>query len=748
MADNTTTYNVVVETEVKGGDEVGQLGNEAEGTGGKFKSLKSQIRETTVQLQKLADEGQQGTAEFEKLRAKLDELNDAQDKVNFQAGQFDDQLASLPGPIGQVGGAIKGFNEGLNKFSLGFKLALGAITLIVGAIAAFRESLSRTEEGQAKLNKITEAFEKIMNGVFAVIEPVAMALADLLTGLLENEKVMKVLSVTMGVLAGTFTAVLGVAKNLAGFVVNNLVNAFQTLIGVASGAGKVLKGVFTFDLDLIKEGVTQVGDTVKKGVSSFVDNVKTTASGIGESVVNGVKTGMEAGSKAFTDGTKRLTEAEKKAEEERKKQRAEAAKKAAEEAKKVEEQKKKDLEAANKVLTEAYLAGLEQRDQEIYKRGQKLNEDIAALEKAGITDRTAVLEAYNKDVAAINDKYDKELADKAKEKRDKEYDEFKKGLDDKVLANENSYKQLLQNEAGNLDKKIALINEREQLLLSDTALTEAQRTQIIIDAEQARRDARTQSLDESIMLLDQEAEALGTSFDRKREIIAQKETELLSQAGLTEAQRTQIVKAAAEERKQIDMAELEAKAELQTAYLDLASGFGSFLKEIAGKNKKLAIAGVVVEQAAAIGKIVVNTGIANAKALAASPLTFGQPWIAINTISAGLSIASSIAAGVKAIQQINASDSGTPATGGSQNIPKTAGGAAPKIPGVEGGATGIPQITGTQGQATPGSQIAQTLGAASGKPIRAYVVSGDVTSQQALDRRTTRAATFSGGTNG
>ena len=745
MADNTTEYKVIVDTEVTGGEEVEQLGNEADKTGGKFKSLKAQIRETTVGLQKLADEGKEGTAEFEKLRQKLDELNDAQDRVNFQAGQFDDQLAALPGPIGQVGGALKGFQEGLNKFSLGFKLALGAVVLIIGAITAFKESLSRTEEGQKKLNKITEAFEKIMNGLFAVIEPVAMLFADLVIQLLSSDKVMKVLSVTMGVLAGTFTAVLGVAKELGGFIINNFVNAFKTLIGVASGAGKVLKGVFTFDFDLIKEGVSQVGDTIKTGFTSFVDNAKNTAKGIGTAVVTGVQTGFEAGSKSFSEGSKRLTEAEKKAAEEAAAKRKERGEKAAEEAKKLEEQRLKDLEAANKVLTESYLAGLEDRDKEIYKRGQKLNEDIAALEKAGITDRTAVLEAYNKDVAAINTKFDDEAAKKADEKKKEEYDTFKKGLDEKLLENDNYYKQLLQNESDNLDKKISLINEREQLLLSDTALTEAQRTQITIDAEQARRDARTQSLDESIMLLDQESEALGTSFDRKREIIAQKEAELLAQTGITEAQRTQIVRAAAEERKAIDMAELEAKAELQTAYLDLASGFGSFLKEIAGKNKKLAIAGVVVEQAAAIGKIIVNTGIANAKALAASPLTFGQPWIAINTISAGLSIASSIAAGVKAIQQINNSDSATSVSGGQP--PKTASAAAPSAPTV-GGGTAVPQITGTDRQASPGSQIAQTIGAASNKPIKAYVVSGDVTSQQALDRRTTRAATFSGGVGG
>jgi len=44
----------------------------------------------------------------------------------------------------------------------------------------------------------------------------------------------------------------------------------------------------------------------------------------------------------------------------------------------------------------------------------------------------------------------------------------------------------------------------------------------------------------------------------------------------------------------------------------------------------------------------------------------------------------------------------------------------------------------------PTTQIAQTIGNAQA-PIRAYVVSQDISSQQALDRRTNRAATFVGG---
>jgi hypothetical protein len=623
---------------------------------------------------------------------------------------------------------------------------------------------------------------------------------------------MKGLSVTVGVLSGVFTALFGTLKEVGGFIINTLVNNFNTLIGVAKGAGDVIAGVFTFDWDRVAKGATAAFDAVKKGVTTTVSNVKQLGTGIGTAVVEGVKTGFEAGSTAFTEGAKRLTEAEKKAAEEAKKKREEAAAKRREEEKKLAEQRVKDIEAGNKVVTEAYLAGLEDRDKEIYKRGEKLNTDLAALEKAKqakITEaikagnkdttkieeefnanRLLVLEGYNKDVDAINTKFDEEQKKKDEEKKQKERDAQKAAFEEAQLANENRTAQLeqrynkeialinekekmmlsveglseeqkkqiretaanerLSQQTARYDELIAIIDEKEKLALSNTELTEAQKTKIVLDAQAERSAIEKTRIDDEVLGIENELALLTTSFDRRKELIALKEAELLEQEGLTENQRTQIKQQAADERAAIDMAELEARAEMQNAYLDLAGQFGSFLKEIAGKNKKLAIAGVIVEQAAAIGKIVVNTGIANAKALAASPLTFGQPWIAINTISAALSIASSVAAGIKAIQQINSADSGTaPSAGGS--LPRSAGGAggaasAPVPPTVE--RATLPQITGTQGQATPGQQIAQTIAARSEKPLKAYVVSGDVTSQQALDRRTTRAATFSGGTNG
>jgi hypothetical protein len=165
------------------------------------------------------------------------------------------------------------------------------------------------------------------------------------------------------------------------------------------------------------------------------------------------------------------------------------------------------------------------------------------------------------------------------------------------------------------------------------------------------------------------------------------------------------------------------------------------LGQVAGKNKALAIAGVIIQQAASIGQIIASTGIANAKAVAASPLTFGMPWVAINTVSAGLSIAASVAGAVKSIQQINqaAAQGGVQGGGGGGTAAQSS--PPPKPPTVSGAAA--PQIQ-TSGGMNPTQQIGETINR-SQAPIKAYVVSGDVSSAQALDRRTSRAATFTGG---
>lgn len=176
MAENTTTYKAVIETEVKGQKEVDDMNKKTEEGAEKFKSLRVQIRETTVKLQELADQGKEGTKEFKQLSDQLDDLGDKQKKVAFQSGQIEDKLSALPGPIGQIGKGFASAKDAIDTFGKGLAIATGGLTLIIGAIIAMKEAMSKTAEGQATLNKVTEALGKITAPLFALFEKVGIPL--------------------------------------------------------------------------------------------------------------------------------------------------------------------------------------------------------------------------------------------------------------------------------------------------------------------------------------------------------------------------------------------------------------------------------------------------------------------------------------------------------------------------------------------------------------------------------------------
>jgi hypothetical protein len=164
----------------------------------------------------------------------------------------------------------------------------------------------------------------------------------------------------------------------------------------------------------------------------------------------------------------------------------------------------------------------------------------------------------------------------------------------------------------------------------------------------------------------------------------------------------------------------EARKSLQLAYIDVVANVAGLLNQVAGKNKALQSAAIIAENAAGIGRIVINTQVANAKAVAANPLALGQPWVTLNTINAGIGIASSILATRKALSELGGGGSaGTAPTLG-------VGGSAPLAP------------------SEPTAQLTQLnqasinqMGSAAG---RAYVVESDITNQQEKIVRINRAA--------
>ena len=205
---------------------------------------------------------------------------------------------------------------------------------------------------------------------------------------------------------------------------------------------------------------------------------------------------------------------------------------------------------------------------------------------------------------------------------------------------------------------------------------------------------------------------------------------------MSNSKKTEDEKKAADERKRIKMEEIDFKNMMQNLELDIVEKFGGILQDLAGKNKKLATAGVIIQSAASIARIIANTAAANARAILELGPIAGSAFAIKNSISAGLSVVATTIAAVKAIQQINSADSGASASGGGAGAPRVP---APSPPTVTSAPT--PQIN-TGGGQNPSQQIAETIGAASGRPVQAYVVSQQVSSTQALDRRVNASASF------
>ena len=167
--------------------------------------------------------------------------------------------------------------------------------------------------------------------------------------------------------------------------------------------------------------------------------------------------------------------------------------------------------------------------------------------------------------------------------------------------------------------------------------------------------------------------------------------------------------------------------EYRSSYDNLQNILSVGGKKLQKVSKALAIADVVRTASKSVSETVSSIGSANAKAVAASPLTGGMPFVAINTIKGALQIGSTLASSAKAIQAIKAdskSVSGSSvasATGGG-------GGSAPTVP-----TAPQPPAFNVVGQGGT-NQLAQVIGEQTQQPIQAYVVANDVTSAQSLQR--------------
>lgn len=258
-----------------------------------------------------------------------------------------------------------------------------------------------------------------------------------------------------------------------------------------------------------------------------------------------------------------------------------------------------------------------------------------------------------------------------------------------------------------------------------------------IDTEAERRAEELRQVQEQYAKLILEAEKYGLDTTALKEAQRTKEKELQDKFDAEDEEKRIAAeeKKKAEEQKQKEDEERLAKEREEIAqkerefkeqqYRNTYDNLQNILSVGGGKLNKvakaLAIADVVRTATKSVAETVSSIGVANAKAVAASPLTGGMPFVAINTLKGALTIGSTIASSIKSIQAIK---------GESQSV---SGSSAPSSGGGGGGGTTPApapsfNVVGNSGV----NQIAQTLGAQ--QPVQAFVVANQVTTQQALDR--------------
>jgi hypothetical protein len=590
---------------------------------GRLRELKKELRGVAA-----------GTPEFKKLYNEIDDLEDKIKGTRKASADWIDTLEGAGGPLGMVGGALNKLK--VATVSWGAALKATGIGLLVSLIGTLVAAFSQTEGSMKKLEPLFIAFQKILGGIMSAIEPLIDGFVEL---------AMNVMPYVTDAFRVVYSAV---------------VSVFQSLGKLGGAVVKLIKGDFAGAWEDAKASVTSFGDNYTKASNRFIE------------------------------GSNKLTKIEKEnlAKQEEARKKAEEARKAA------LEKRLKDMDTQDKLddalmekekaralasaQTEQEKLDIEKRflDASYQARLKDLNDKMALYKKdsqewkALQTEKIKLEGEYITNSAALKQKQ-KELTDKNnKELMDAEVQALQlkkaKGEIDEKALQEGIYqikKKYLKDKKDLLDNEIA----HEEFIKNEKKRIKEEERLILFRGLQDQIDA----IDRKNNLFDNDFNADFERYNQKKTALEQQRALELAAAADDKVKQLEIEKKYADAiyNNDVDItnakrAQIEQRLALDNMYMDAVGQFGQFLQQVAGKNKALAKAGLLVEQAAGVAKIVINTQAAAAKIAATSVLGFLDPRAILTYITGAISVGTAIAATVKGIKAIDGADSG----GGSGSV--------------------------------------------------------------------------------
>ena len=644
------------------------------------KELNKTSEKDLAKRQKLNEKIKQTKERLIDEKIALKQVNKDRKKANQTLKESEKNAKDYSGVLGiidqQTGGAISGFTnltKSIGGATKGFKLMRVAIIATgLGALVLAITSVAAAFTGSEEgQNK----FAKLMGVIGAVTGNIVDLMADL------GEAIIN-----------AFENPVESLKSFGNLIKENLITRFEGLINLVPSLGKAITQLFKGNFSEAGKIAADAVGKVTLGVESVTDTVKSATEAVKEFTAEQIKEGK-------------------------------AAAKVADMRAKADKIERNLIVDRSKLESEIALLRLKSREEEKFSAAERKQAllDAQKLEDQLLDKETEFLE-LRRDAQILENTFSRTN----KENLSKEAEAIA-AVNRQQAARANTARQL-QREVNTISKQITAEEKAEATELANFKKS-------IRDAEavsqQEKRDLELIKIQEHYDALILQAEENNVNTDQLK--LARDEALKAKQIEF-DAKDVAQAKKTSDEKKKIKQEEVAAEQQLEQAKLAFAGNIGNAMKTLAGKNKALAIAGVVVSQAAAIGNIISQTGIANAKALAATPLTFGQPFVTMNTISAGLSIAGAIKSASQSISQIKNSDKSTSPVRGA-SLPSTGGGGS--APPVEPAPPAF-NIVGASGT----NQLANVIGGQSQAPVQAFVVASEVTTAQGLERNTIEGATI------
>jgi hypothetical protein len=622
-------------------------------------------------------------------------VNADTDKAEKNIDNLSKSVKGLPGIFGKAANGLKGFGKTLASIGNAVKTGLG-FGILLGVLDTFKSVLSENQQVVDLMNQAMVVMQGVVNGVIEVLKPLFVWMGkafkdpqkwwgDLVTSFQNGAKWIK-----ENMIDGVFNKFVQWA-NTAKIAILELRKNWNEFTGDTEEAKKI-----SDEIDALqKQNIKLAQENAKK-----MENIKGVVNDVVQGVTNAVTTIRKATKKAF-DNKDILAAAEANI------QRLQTLYQGIVEKYDLMAEKQRQIrDDENKTIADRLIANKEL--QRVLAEGeQKEKENIQA--RMGILQMQQNLLGYNKDraneVLALQQELTGVTAKYAglmSETLTNEVSLGKEALDIQKSINESKLSQTeITNEALLAEKQAAV--DRADLIKN-----EFEKFKAVKDAEKALREEEMRQLDELNARrqadFDAQLSQLTKGTAAYQDVLNQKAEAQTQYDADRKTKEVEFATWSAQNEKALTEFKISQQEALASAVTGALQSIASAVGEETAAGKTLAIASAIID-----------TYMGANKALAAGA---GTPIGYIN-------MAAILATGFANVRRMVA----TPVPGATDTSSSAPSG---------------PSVSIVGGSADPSAQIARSLAQQNQKPIKAYAVATDMSTQQALDRRIQQNATFPG----